>query len=146
MFPSRLGAWTVLLAAFLLAGCQSAPTKNANGSTPQPSAPVHLDPKADAVEATKQLTKAGFGPKKPAGIAFYLYFKDKSKAENAAKDMKADGYRTDVHQVDPTGEWTCTASRQLAPGTPEFTAAFVHAAEVAIRNGGEYDGWEAALD
>ena len=92
------------------------------------------------------MTKAGFGPKKPAGIVFYLYFKDKARAEKVAKDLTGEGYKTDVHQVDPTSEWTCTALKQLAPGTPEFDAAFVHAAEVAVRNGGEYDGWEAGLD
>jgi hypothetical protein len=105
-----------------------------------------MDPKADAAEAANQLTKSGFGPKKPAGVAFYLYFKDKVNADKASKEMAQDGYRTDVHQVEPTSEWTCVATRPLSPRTPEFEPAFVHAAEVAVRNGGEYEGWEASLD
>ena len=146
MCPNLHMSRLVFLASLLLSGCQSVPPQSANGSASQPSAEVHLDPAVDAVEAQKQLTKAGFGPNKPAGIAFYLNFKDKAMAESAAKELTGDGYQADVHRIEPTGEWSCVASRSLAPGTARFGSAFTQAAEVARRNGGEYDGWEAVLD
>lgn len=95
-----------------------------------------------------QLIKAGADLEQPRHALYYLYFADRASAEAAAHEGGARSFGCAVGEPLPQypGQWSVTCERQgvvLAVATVRDHDDFFDS--LALRHGGEYDGWEASV-
>lgn len=92
-----------------------------------------------------QMRKAGADLSKPTEVNFYLYFKERRAADNAAAHAAADPLIATVRPGRDTSSWLCLVSGQMVPDEAAIHAMAVRLLDLAKQYGGEYDGWEAAI-
>ncbi len=69
----------------------------------------------------------------------HLYFQDEETANRVARRLKG-AYGTEVRKSGPT--WLVRASHTLPQSTGALEATVEYLREIAVAEGGEYDGWE----
>lgn len=91
-----------------------------------------------------QLRAAGSDLSKPHEIDHWLYFKSKSDAEAAARDLLAKGFI--VQSVAKSKkEWRVLAHHRMVPDSQAIGATTRLLESVAAAHSGEYDGWETQV-
>lgn len=112
----------------------------ARGWTPERAEELQLQ---DVAEAEKQTP-----PEKRASepMKYYLYFPKKSNAEEASERLRSRGFSVEVRKAARGEDWLTLATK-APPKTGEQMAELRDEMEaLAAQFGGEYDGWEAAMD
>lgn len=112
----------------------------ARGWTPERAEEIDLQDAAEA-EKCKSTEKTSSEPMK-----YYLYFPLKGNAEQAGERLKDGGYSVSVSEA-PDGEQWLVLAEKSPPKTGEQMDEIRDEMEtLAVQFGGEYDGWEAAID
>jgi hypothetical protein len=115
----------------------------ARGWTPERDAEFDAQDAAKRAEE-KRLVSASDG-ERPMRHYLYFYFASGKHADDAAERLRRMGYATQV-ELAPDGEKWLALATKTPPSTGEQMAELRDELEtVAIRFGGEYDGWELAL-
>lgn len=70
----------------------------------------------------------------------YLYFKDKDTADRVAQRLQGAAYTTEVRESG--SDWLLRASHTIPKSQDALEAIAESLAELAVAEGGEYDGWE----
>lgn len=112
----------------------------ARGWTPERAEELRLQ---DAAEAEKQTP-----PEKRASepMKHYLYFPKKPNAEEAGEQLRSRGFSVQVRKGASGEDWLTLATK-APPKTGEQMDELRDEMEaLAAQFGGEYDGWEAAID
>jgi len=91
-----------------------------------------------------QLEKAGSDLTKPHAVEFFLYLPHEARAREAAKELEGRGYATKVDPATLGKDWLCLATRSLVPTMEALLEARTQFEALAVRLGGEYDGWGAS--
>jgi len=98
----------------------------------------HADPDAETLSA---LVRAGSDLGRPHDIEFFLYFPSREAADQAAGQLRDEGFATAVSSSDAGDDWLCLATRTMRPTLDELQRLRRHLAAVAESRDGAYDGW-----
>jgi hypothetical protein len=95
-----------------------------------------------------QLMQAGADLKEPRHTVHYLYFGSVEAATAASQEAEGHGFEAEVREPLPEypGQWSLVCGRHgvvVAPDTVRDHGDLFDA--LAVRHGGEYDGWEASV-
>jgi hypothetical protein len=112
----------------------------ARGWTPERAEELRLQ---DVAERDKQTT-----PEKRASepMKHYLYFPEKPSAEEAAERLRNRGFSVEVRKGADGDNWLALATKAPPKTGDEMDELRVEMEALAAQFGGEYDGWEAAVD
>jgi hypothetical protein len=116
----------ILLAYWLLRRSQRAP-----------------QPPEATLQALAALRKRGVDLTKPTTITYLLSFDTRLAAENAAHALPPP-WATEINELPGQHRWACKAVTRMLPAPNELSAQAQELEAVAMRHGGEYEGWEAA--
>jgi hypothetical protein len=93
---------------------------------------------------------------KPAHTIHFFYFKTIDAANAAADELKSAGYANiRAHRAPVTSLWerffgpklfSCIAETHAVPAEPAVFATTDWMNALAVKLGGEYDGWEASVE
>lgn len=95
-------------------------------------------------QVLEQLRDAGSDLTKPHPVQFFLYFPTEASAREAAGQI-GELYQITVDRAADGPDWLVLAERSLVPTLSAFTEARERFEAVALRLGGEYDGWGAGV-
>lgn len=112
--------------------------------SPETAAAVVGTPEADAA-TLRALRDAGADLTKETEVNFYLYFPTREAAERAAEHARTPTFTATVRKGSLGETWLCFVTSRMVPSEPAIRAAATRLQAVAATNGGEYDGWEAAV-
>lgn len=95
-----------------------------------------------------QLIQAGADLTQPRHVLHYLYFPDEAQAEAASLEAAGRGFTAEVREplAEHPGQWSVVCEQHgvvLDPPKVGEDGDFFD--ELAVRHGGEYDGWEASV-
>ena len=95
-----------------------------------------------------QLIQAGADLTEPRHTLYYLYFHDEDAALTAAAAGRDLGFSVDVRPPDDEiPEWSVVCEHPALVLDPDTVRANTdHFDAIAGANGGQYDGWEAAVN
>jgi hypothetical protein len=115
----------------------------ARGWTPERAEELRLQDVAEA-EKRAAISAPGKGVSEP--MKHYLYFPKKPDAEQAGERLRSRGFSVELHQGADGENWLALAMK-APPKTGEQMDELRDEMEaLATQFGGEYDGWEAAID
>lgn len=100
------------------------------------------DPDSLVVE---QLRKAGADLAKPTEVVVYLYFPSETIAAAAGRRLQELGVAQVEVSASIDGSWLCKGTVQMVPELHAIRQLTARSQRVADELGGEYDGWEAAV-
>ncbi len=89
------------------------------------------------------LREAGSDLSRPHAIDFNLYVPTEDAATKIEKQLGAQGFEVIVDQNDE--DWSVTATKKMVPDPDEITKVGNSLRKLAEAEGGEYDGWGAAV-
>lgn len=101
------------------------------------------------------MAASGANLSKPAHVLFYLYFPDRKEAKSAAAQLEDEGYKAKSHRTPTKSLWqrlfgpksfSCIAETRLVPSKSNLNTAIDRMEIIAMKFGGEYDGWEASVE
>src|SRR5262245_16159794 len=102
------------------------------------------------------LAARGSDMSKPAHTIHYLYFKSIAAAQSAASELRAAGYSNIRLDYAPTTsiwkrlfgprECSCIAETHAVPSEQAVFATTDRMNALAVKFGGDYDGWEASIE
>jgi hypothetical protein len=108
---------------------------------PTPSSKAELD-----AATLAQLVKAGAVLTNRRNIRHYLYACNESATTGAAEALRAEGYKVDSRRAATGATWLLLAEREeVVDSTNVAAARELFERLSASMEGGEYDGWEAAV-
>jgi tetratricopeptide (TPR) repeat protein len=83
----------------------------------------------------------------PREVSHWLYFHDRRSAEDAADALRSDGYTVSLEKSrgHSGGQWRAKALHRIVVSPATIAATRTSMERLAVRLGGEYDGWEAAV-
>jgi len=114
----------------------------ARGWTPERAEELRLQDVAEA----GQRKKAAGNISSERGMRHYLYFPKKTDAESAGQELRKRGFSVEVRMGADGKNWLALATSD-PPKTGEQMGTVRDEMEaLAAQFGGEYDGWEAAID
>lgn len=93
-----------------------------------------------------ELARAGSQLTRDHTVEFYLYFPTEAAAETVAASLRAEGFTTDVHRIEPDKDWTLLASCRMKPEMAALRAARVRFTALVQAHGGSYDGWGTQVE
>jgi len=116
----------------------------ARGWTPERAEELHLKDVAEA--AGQRKSQAATDDSSYKGMRHFLYFPNKKKALEAGELLHGHGFAVKIGRHPDGEQWGIFATGE-APKTGEQMDDLRDEMEtLAVRFGGEYDGWEASLD
>jgi|SRR5438552_6149822 len=103
--------------------------------------------KADLdAQTLAQLVKAGAVLTNRRNIRHYLYAREEAAATSAVARLEAEGYRVDSRAAATGGTWLLLAERdEVVNAATVASARRLFETLAGSMNGGDYDGWEAAI-
>ena len=114
--------------------------------TKSPAEAVPAVGTAEADAATlRALRDAGADLTKETEVNFYLYFPTREAAQRAAEQARTPSFTATVRKGALGDSWLCFVTAQMVPSESAIRSAATRLQAVAASNGGEYDGWEAAV-
>jgi len=96
-------------------------------------------------EVISHLRAAGADLSKSAHTLFYIYVATEGGAKRVAGAVGDTGLRAEVRPAALGGGWLCLLQGQLVPSLDALKKYRSRFERLAIAEGGEYDGWEAAV-
>ncbi len=92
------------------------------------------------------LSKSSADLTRPRAISFYLYLPSRSSALEARGELKGLGFSVECTKAVSSTSWLCLATKDIVPRVGELTSFRITFELLARKFGGDYDGWETALD
>jgi hypothetical protein len=108
----------------------------------QPRRAQALSPDGQVIE---QLAKANSDLSKPHDIDFFFYFSSREAADAAMKELRSSLEFSKVEITGNNNAWGLQLTRSMLPTEAALMALRSSFTQVAVRHGGEYDGWGAAV-
>ena len=109
-----------------------------------------VTPALDAVEADAQalrvLRDAGADVGKATDASFFAYFPTREAAARAARSPLPPGFFAEVSASELDGRWLVVVRGRLVPAETALHGIGRWLEALAVALGGEYDGWEVAVD
>ena len=93
----------------------------------------------------QQLAKAGANLEKPTDVVNYLYLPTEPLAQQAGAELREAGYSVEVRPAATGSTWLALARIDLVPSNQNIGMLRDRFEALAMKFGGEYDGWEAAV-
>jgi regulator of RNase E activity RraB len=97
----------------------------------------------------ENLAGAGSDVSKPHDIDFTLYFPEEAAARRVGAKLTSEGFVVAVDFVEEDGDedafWSIEATKSMVPDPDEITKVGQSLRTLAESEGGEYDGWGAAV-
>jgi hypothetical protein len=117
--------------------------KLARGWTPERAEELRLQDVAEA-----QTRRSDHSPEKRASepMKHYLYFPKKPNAEEAGEQLRSRGFSVEVREGVDRENWLVLAMKAPPKTGEEMDELRDEMEALAVQFGGEYDGWEAAID
>lgn len=116
----------------------------ARGWIPERAEELHLKDLSDAAEKRSNQTT---GDDSYKGMRHFFYFLKKRNAQEAGEELRVHGFSVIVEIHSEEKLWKVLATKDPPPGTSEEMDELREEMEgLAVKFGGEYDGWEAPLD
>jgi hypothetical protein len=105
----------------------------------------------DDKRVLKQLRKAGANLSRSREVVHFLYFPTQVAAERASHELRGEGYMIDVRPAanaaeNPPNPWLMEARNFAVVDESTVQPMRAKFEAVAAAGGGDYDGWEAAVD
>jgi hypothetical protein len=94
------------------------------------------------VQALTALKKRGADLTKPTTVTYLLSFDTRVAAETAARDLPPT-WATEIKELPDQHRWACKAATRMLPAPDELSTQAQELEAIAMRHGGEYEGWEA---
>jgi hypothetical protein len=114
------------------------------GWTPQRAEELRL---TDAPETAEKKRNRGSGHEsQETGTRHFLYFLRKSDAEGAGEQLRSRGFSVDIRKSADAVTWLVLALKTPPRSGNEMDEIREDMEILAAHFGGEYDGWEAAID
>jgi regulator of RNase E activity RraB len=101
------------------------------------------DPNKDVLA---QLVKAGSNLSKPHNVEFFLYFPSQTAAEQAASNLRDDGFQVQVDTAAQGNDWLCLATKTMAPELSALRKISEDLENLAESLAGNYDGWGTEVE
>jgi Regulator of ribonuclease activity B len=97
----------------------------------------------------RQLRLLGADLSRPREVLHFVYFPTKEDAEDAATELRDEGYTVEVQpsadaDTDPPNPWLALARKDAVVDEASVTVIRPRFEALAAERSGEYDGWEAA--
>ena len=143
---------TTCLLAVMIASCSNPPHSGFTVLKTLPGASDQADQSGDQAVLEK-LRAAGSDLSKPTDIVFYLYIPAHSDALACVRKLDKIGFRSEADT--PLGKlddgitenrWSVISHITAVPTLKTVHRAAMIMTQLAHRYGGEYDGWEAAVE
>jgi regulator of RNase E activity RraB len=96
--------------------------------------------------AVDELREAGADLSERRRIDHHLYFPTKIQADSALEDARRLGFEAAVDFDRESEDWLVIAAHQTVVTVPELTQLRERFEALCARHGGEYDGWNIAVD
>ena len=112
----------------------------ARGWTPERAEELRLQDVAEAQKRTPPETRAS------EPMKHYLYFPKKRSAEQAGEQLRNRGFSVEVREGAGGENWLALAMKVLPKTGEQMEELRDEMEALAAQFGGEYDGWEAAID
>jgi hypothetical protein len=93
-------------------------------------------------QALSALRSRGADLGKPATISYLLSFETRAAAESAARDLPS-AWVTEIKEFPDQHRWGCQVAIRMIPVAAELSTQAQELEAIAMRHGGEYEGWEA---
>ena len=111
---------------------------------------VPLDAAAGDLMVLAQLEKSGADLTQPRDLVHYLYVPSQDAAEQAAAELRNLSYTAEAKlaagvQPDDPNPWLVLANVDAVVDQERVRWERARFDELAVKYGGEYDGWEAAV-
>jgi hypothetical protein len=116
----------------------------ARGWTPEREEELRSQDAAEAAEKRKEQPSHGEESDQPT--RHFLYFATKSNAEKAGKQLRDRGFLVEVRKGAGGEDWLALATKAPPNTGDEMEELRDEMEALAQEFGGEYDGWEAAVD
>jgi hypothetical protein len=100
----------------------------------------------DRKEARARRAAQHFTPATEEAMHHYLYFPLQTDAAGAGEQLRDRGYRVEVRKGAEGKSWLALAKGARPKAKGEMGALRNEMESLAAQYGGEYDGWEAAID
>ncbi len=101
----------------------------------------------DVVEAAERKKKQVAGDESlEKGMRHFLYFPKKPNAEEAGERLRSRGFSVEVRQSPDGEKWLALATKASPKTGEEMDERRDEMEALAAQFGGDYDGWEAAID
>jgi len=100
---------------------------------------------ADDDAVIEQLRLAGSDLSKPHPIDFYLYAPTQESAERIAGVLSHQGFTVKVEHAATGSEWLALATKKVMPTSAALADLRRDLTAIALREHGDYDGWEAPI-
>ncbi|MGD1018834.1 MAG: ribonuclease E inhibitor RraB [Verrucomicrobiia bacterium] len=93
-----------------------------------------------------QLKNAGVDLSKPRTVEFFLYLPTQATAEEAADQVRKDGFQAEVKPSAKGGDWLCFMTKTMPPTLPELQKIRRDFEAIATTLHGQYDGWGTPVE
>ncbi|MGN6280351.1 ribonuclease E inhibitor RraB [Frateuria sp.] len=93
----------------------------------------------------EQLRLAGSDLSKPHPIDFYLYAPTQESVERIARVLSNKGFKVKVEQAATGTDWLALATKEVVPTSAALADLRRDLTALALREHGDYDGWEAPV-
>lgn len=94
----------------------------------------------------EELRKAGSDLSHPSHLRHYLYFRTEESARAAGEELRAGEFEVGVDRAARGRTWLALAEHDLLLTEEAIAGVRSQLEDLAERLGGEYDGWEAAVN
>jgi hypothetical protein len=112
---------------------------------------AYNDPAAGDQMILEQLAGMGEDLTRPREVVHYLYFPSAEAAKTVAGALREDGFKAEPQLAAHAGEnppnpWVVLATGRCVVNEQSLTQLRDRLSELAEAMGGEYDGWETAVE
>jgi hypothetical protein len=81
----------------------------------------------------------------PHAVQFFLYFPTEAAAQDAAEQLKAEGFEVTIQPASTGPSFLCQARKSMVPTHTALVDIRARFARLTASLGGEYDGWGAGV-
>ncbi|MBN1398620.1 MAG: ribonuclease E inhibitor RraB [Bacteroidetes bacterium] len=106
----------------------------------------NLKPRTPDAAVVALIKKMRPGFSKSCPVSFYFYFPAKDAAMKSTDELRNKGFEVEVALSAGSPQYLCLASKNMVPETTELVNLRESMVDLAFKYGGNYDGWEAAID
>ena len=98
-----------------------------------------------AAKLIERMRRGGADPFRPVDVDFFLAMPSETAASHVAQSLTGEGFRVDVRPVADSAEqpFSVHAVKSMHLNADGIRAVSVRLREVAVGQGGRYDGWTA---
>jgi hypothetical protein len=108
----------------------------------RPATAEDLSPDGQVIE---QLRRADSDLSRPHSIEFFLYFPTRDAAVAAGEELDTRAFTVKIDTAAQGPDWLLLLTRSMLPIEADLVTLRTEFDALALRHGGEYDGWGSAV-